>query len=127
KNLKNLLSLLADDGGPDAARAAWWAELVRPGMHLEFGSDCPLQITTGPARDTAADRVRLGAEISCIAGSPLAEVRLELPEAAAAGLAGPALAERPVRARLKFAGIVREGDQFRMVWDTINDVRPADD
>ena len=99
-------------------------EVLKPGESLYFSKECPLRVLDGPARAPAEVRLRLTLSMSCPAGGRLGRMSIILP--AETVLADSVRAGARLTGHVRLAGIVRDGRQLRMVWDSISNIRVLD-
>ncbi len=93
-------------------------------MTLTFSDRCPLRLVNGPTWLPAEGRRRLVLSMACGATGRLGRIDLYVP----ADLSLPKELRAGVRlsAQVRLAGIVRDGHQLRLVWDSISNLRPLD-
>ena len=99
--------------------------VLSPGAALDFNASCPLRLLSGPARERGTERLRLELEIMCLRESGAGRFSLLVPGENERALRSH-FADRVNReffAVLKFSGFFRSKSQFRLLWDTIYNIR----
>ena len=114
--LPELLQIAAEE-----KHAEGITEVLKPGDSLYFSEHCPLRVVSGPEHSPAEVRLRLTLAMSCPAASRLGRIAIIVP----GEVALPELLRRGARltGHVRLAGIVRQGRQLRMVWDSISNIR----
>lgn len=94
--------------------------VISQGRELRFGKSCPLKVSSAPNTESAARRIRLHLVAQCIARRSVGRISVLLPTQAEVP---ELLSGQSLTADVRLARIVQEGHQFRLVWDSIRNIR----